>query len=274
MTNSALKTLSKKSNGFYLAVFFILFVTALVISICIRSIHLYNSAYFTSDSIMVLVVTEKNSHIMRLDTQSNKISQLKISDVALDASNLKNASINTGVPLHAAIQITGAESEIDQLLQLRSAIGLLVSGDLKLTQLNEWDILRIAYEARKVPSENRVLKDIKNYVHDRSIISQIDHELYELFRDPEVINEQISVEVINATSMSGLASSVAKMLENGGYTVVSIRSSDPAKSSIQTNSPDTITAYHIQKIFDFPVTPLGKNAVSDIRVIIGDNAVE
>jgi hypothetical protein len=223
---------------------------------------------------MVLIVTQDDSHIMRLDTKDKKISHLKIFDVKLDAHNLKNASINTGVPLHAGVIVKNSTDDSRDIFSLGNVLTLLLSNQTELVQINEWDMIRIAYEAKKIPLDNQTFKEIKNYVHDRSIISQIDHELYELFRDPEVINEQVSVEVVNATSVSGLASSIAKMLENGGYTVVSIRSSETENSSIQTNDTSSITAQHIQKIFSFPVKASGKNAVADIRIVIGDDAIE
>jgi hypothetical protein len=274
MKNNAVEKLSKKSNGFYLLVFFIVFIGALLISLILKSIQLYNQAHFTSKSIMVLIVTPEDSHIMRIDTESKKISQLKITDVQINAKNLKNASINTGVPLHASLTVDKSIENIQDVFTVGNMIKLLASNKITFNQLNEWDGIKIALESQKVSPEDHTVREIKNYIHDRSIISQIDKELYELFRDPEVINEQISIEVVNATSVTGLASSVAKMLENGGYSVVSIRSSDTASSSIQTNENASITAGHIQKIFSFPVSNRGKNAVADIRIVIGEDAIQ
>ncbi|HRN96169.1 MAG TPA: LytR C-terminal domain-containing protein [Candidatus Levybacteria bacterium] len=263
--------IAKKNNGFYLTVFFIFFGTAILLSLVARGITLYNNAQFTGNSIMLLVVTEKNSHIMRLDKATQQLSLLKIVDVAIDTDDISTASIRTGVPIHAAIIIKNPTADIRDIVTVGGIIKLLMSNGVSLIQLNEYDAVNIAYAAQKIPSDRTTVKEIKNYIDDRSIISQIDHELYELFRDPEVINERISIEVVNATNISGLATSVAQMLENGGYTVVAIRSSQVQKSMIQTNNTETITAKNVKKIFGFPQTSLGKNAVADIRIVIGED---
>ncbi len=276
MKHSALSSLfAKKSNGFYLAIFFIFFAITIIFSLVLKGINVYKNASFTGDSIMLLVVTNRDSYIMRLDKKNEQLSLLKIYDAEIDTNNLTRASIRTGVPLHGAFKITDPNADIRDIVTVKGVVQLILRNDIKLIHLNELDALRIAYAAQKITTENTTVREIKNYVNDRSIISQIDTELYELFRDPQIINERISIEVMNATTTSGLATAVAHMLENGGYTVVAIRSSDIQKnSSIQTQLTDPVTVQDIKKIFRFPETSLPKNAVADIRIIIGEDAIE
>lgn len=266
--------LSKRSNGFYLSIFLLLFSIALIISLVLRGVQLYKDSHFTGDSIMMLVVLSSDSYILRLDTDTQELSLLRIYDTEIDAKNLTVASIRTGVPLQGAMVLGESESDIDNITSTGGMIRLLMSNNISLIQLNEFDALKFAYAAQRIPPEQKTLKEIRNYIYDRSIISQIDHELYELFRDSKVINERVTIEVVNASDTSGTATAVAQMLENGGYTVVAIRSGDTQASQLQMNDKETVTAQHIMKVFAFPVENLGKNAVADIRVIIGDDTVQ
>jgi len=271
--NNSIKIAFGKSNGFYLVVFFIFFISAIIISISLKAIDQFNNAHFSGTSINTLVVTQQDSYLMRLDNQSGTLSVLRIDNTKIDTENLTAASVKTGVPIHAAMILKDETDSIDSVVKTGEMVRLLITNKISLIQLNQYDALKFANSAQKIDTENKTVKEIKNYVDNRSVISQIDSELYELFRDPEIINERTSIEVVNATSQNGLATAVAQMLENGGYTVVGIRSSEIQKSVIQTNIPDTLTVQTVKKIFSFPVAPSGRNAVSDIRIVIGDDSL-
>lgn len=261
----------REGNGFYLVIFFVIFISALLIASVFKVVNLYKSSYFITNS-YTLLVSANDPYILRLDTERRNLSILHIKNGNLNPQHITDSSIQAAVPIHASIVIEDYEvSDIKKLLSSTEMLKFIIQGDITLNQLNEFDVVKFMHLASKVPTDNITIKEIDNYTEYDSgdILNQIQDELYELFRDPDVINERVSIEIVNATSTNGLATSISQMLENGGYNIVAIRSGNTLESQIQTNIGDSETLKHITKIFPYPVKPPEKNSVSDIRIIVG-----
>ncbi len=266
-------TVFKRGNGTYLVGFFLLFFLAIIISLAVRGVRLYQSSHFITNSFTVLITTDE-PYIVRLDRSNKTLSILNIKNSQLDAQNIPRAGIAAAIPIQAGIILKNQQGEsIDSILSVGTMVRNLIQGNVEMSQMNEFDVLKFIYLAQKVPRENISQKEIDNYIDATGVLGQIQDELYELFRDPTVINERTSIEVVNATQVSGLATSISRMLENGGYNVVAIRSSDLQKSEIQITEPDSVTLLQLQQIFQFPLTTKRGNAVADVRIVVGPDVL-
>ena len=275
MANKVLHRLTalKKGNGTYLIIFFLLFILAIGIALGIRGLNLYQSSQFITNSFTVLITAEE-PYIIRLDSRQDTLSILHIKDALLDTQHLTKASIDAAVPIQASITLVDGEIEnIDQVLSVGAILRQIAQGKVQLTGMNEFDVVKFMYLAKKVPHENISRKEIEDYIANTAVLGQIEEDLYELFRDPTVINERISIEVVNATQISGLATTVSHMLENGGYNVVAIRSEDTQKSVIQSSLSDSVTLTQLKQTFPFPIAARSENAVSDIKIVIGTDVL-
>ncbi len=266
----------KASNGLYLIVFFVIFFVLILTALILKGINLYQSSHFKTDNYTILVSADE-PHILRLDTQRNTLSILHIKEGDIDPSNVTKAGISSSVPLQASIHLKNTEIEdISSILSVSQMLRLMLQGNLVLNRINEFDLIKFVYAAARVPDDSITRKEINNYLESESdqVLAQIKGELYELFRDPNIINERVSIEVVNATSVSGLATAVGQMLENGGYNVVAIRSGDQSRSIIQTDISDSVTLYQIQQIFPYPLSGAERNSVADIRIVISNDSIE
>lgn len=266
----------KESNGFYLILFFVLFFSLLIIASLVKIVNLYHTSNFISKSFNLLI-SANDPYILRLDTGRRNLSVLHIKDGNLDPKQLTESSIQAAVPIHASIEIDDYQvDDIKKILSSTKMLRFMIQGKLTLNQLNEFDVVKFMHIASRVPTDNITIKEIENYVEYNSgdVLNQIQDELYDLFRDLDIINESISIEIVNATSINGLATSISQLLENGGYNIVAIRSGNFTESQIQTDIENTETLKHINKIFPYPVKSPDKNSISDIRIIVGSDQDE
>lgn len=270
------KVTFKKNNGTYLIVFFILFFAAILVSLIIRGIHLIQTADFTQYMYTLLVVAD-DSYIVSVNTHDQKLSALHIKDVRLDSKNLLVSSMKAGIPLNGAV-VLPADYHIGaiepDLLSYGKAISVITNGKAKLYHLNEYDLLKFVFLAKQVKNEQKKFAVINNYTHNTEIQQQIKDQLYELFKDSTVINEQVSIEVVNATDTSGIATQVSQMLENAGYTVVAVDSDDAQLSSIHTAVEENESTRNLAKIFRFPQKAKQKVPIADVTVVIGADALQ
>ena len=82
------------------------------------------------------------------------------------------------------------------------------------------DLVRIALFSRSVPETS---------VYERSFVSQAESKT--TFRDPKIIEEAKSIEIINSTEVAGLGNKLANFISNLGGNVILVKSEDSKASS-------------------------------------------
>lgn len=272
-TLAHLLTKSKKNNGTYLIIFFVVFFIAIIISLGIKGFSLYKSSHFITNSFTILFVAD-DPYIVKLDRSQQKLSILHIKNATADTHNLTAVSVAAAIPIQARITLQEHDDtqSINSMLTVGYMLRSIAQGDVDLFGMNEYDVLKFTYLANKIPQGAISIKEIDNYLENSAAYGQIQDDLYELFRDPTVINERVSIAVVNATQESGLATQVSRMLENGGYNVIAIRSGNAQKSVIETDLTNSTTLSQLRQIFAFAQTGKTSNQVSDIRIVIGSDA--
>jgi len=108
---------------------------------------------------------------------------------------------------------------------------------------------------------------------DWSVVQRIAHEI---FQDPNLINEDAKIEILNGTSTPGLATKLSETLDSYNYNVVSIGNSkqDYQKTIIYDYSggQKEITLQFLQKRLDADIVEKSLSDEDiDLRIIIGED---
>jgi len=94
----------------------------------------------------------------------------------------------------------------------------------------------------------------------------------EWFLDPQIEKEDLSIEITNSTTTSGLGNKIAKIITNMGGKVVLVSSSqDELTKSIIYYNEDSYTVRKLSKLLNIPIEKKELNSISDIVIKIGED---
>jgi len=222
-------------------------------------------------------VISKKAYVMRID---NKLSTLSILALKDKSGISKNSMLENSIFLHIPLdgQITNEKDQINdlktQLLSVQAVLSIFVPNpSVHLLQMNLYDYLKLYFWAKQVPKRNiheKTIQSISSYKDNNSELNII---ISNFFGDQDIINEKISVEIVNGTGINGLGSKVAQMLENTGFDVVSVSSTDENRSSaifITKSSSNSKSLQKIQNLFLFEAKEV-EQGIADIKIVLGND---
>lgn len=263
------------STVVYIIFFVIAVVIILITSILYKTVRMVQQSSFTSDSFNILVVGE-NAYAVHVNTVEKQMSFLTIRDIPQLPYYKDNLtySILLGIPIHGVIYDNKKEavSDIDSFFSLSHVINLASNPRYKKNGLNTVDLIKVYFASESTPRDNIRSGSVSKKDFNFDNFPKVDETLYTLFKEPDIINQKISVEIINDTDINGLGGRVARVLENWGYDVVSIISDQKQTKSqviVRTKSPRV--QRDIGKIFQLPVTIKNDQSIADITIILGDD---
>ncbi|SRR5260221_8346272 len=101
------------------------------------------------------------------------------------------------------------------------------------------------------------------------------HALGQLFIDHALYNEASSVSIVNATGVSGVGNTIAKVLTNIGANVIAVNTSNKIEKSskITFAGKKQYSQTRISDILGIPLSTFPTPSLSDIMVIIGRDKV-
>lgn len=155
------------------------------------------------------------------------------------------------------------------------------------TNLNKWDLIRLWWFTRKI-HQNKIKKvDLGQISGSLEIISadgtkvtkpdpeKIDKIVKELFIDQKIVEEDLSLSVLNGTSLPGLAQRAARLIDNIGGRVLEIGNLSDKKNKCEIKSKKTqLRSYTLQKLIkifncDWTGEDLGDHR-TEVVLILGE----
>lgn len=262
----------KTSNSFlYLGYFVVIVFLCILVAFTLRMIFLYKKSTFNTSSYVVLV-KNKSPYIVSYNKMLNKISYINLED--FKEGNKIKQSLSYSFPLDGELETT-AEVNPENFSSFFSLTSFLLSQfNSKFTGLTILDVSNLIISSRSVPRNAIFSKSVKT-AKDGTLEGMPTDEIYDVFKDLDIIDEALSVEVINATDVEGLAGNVSQVLKNAGCNVITVTSSDPKNKSqlIAAGKSKTIERLsHILGIQYEIVKSLHSSA--DIRIVIGEDLVK
>ena len=264
---------SANPSFLYLKIFIGIFILLSLITLLIRSINLIEHKTFNSNGYNVLLLGENDAEVLSFtkDRGVRKMVRLHVTGggKALAKKSLLSSSMLLGVPLDGAIS---SDAGLDEVFSFKNSFSALFkSSHIKKNRVGDLDFL-LVYAAISRTSKDEIFEkkvDVTDLLEER-----IDpKEFSDLFKREEIINAKISVSIINASGVSGVAKKVAAMLANEGYYIISIDSAD-IQDPLEITVSDKYPIFNRSYLFDAVPQISQQTNLEDIKIVIGKNIVK
>ncbi len=247
---------------FFLYAFIVILI--ILVSLSIKAFLVIKQNRFDGKKINISV--SKNNQvkaIVGIDDTKKTISILKINDYIKDKTSI---SESIGLFTDANIESTSDLSvkKIDSLF-IKSAFKL----DGVKTNLTIFDSLWLFLLSKNVSSNSIKEHELNISKPERGV----DDKIIDLFSDKNILEESLSVQIVNATNELGLGRKFERIIVNMGGNVVSITSArvKQPKSKIMYFGDSSYTVQKLENILNFKSEKVEDKSVGDIVIIIGED---
>lgn len=234
----------------------------IVISLAIKAFLIIQQSRFDGGHQFVVAIARDNQikELIVFHPQEHTLTQVIVkSDIKLDSVGqsmglIPDAFVNTSINL-AAKNINS---------QLRTIIGNYYT--IK-TNLTIFDALRLFLESQKT-ANNQTVKEFKLASDTR----RNDKIVSDIFTDDKLFADNVSIQIINASNIPGVANRLERELSNLGFNVISVTTARETASSskIQYFGNESYTLNKLKKLLILPAEQVNKELIAKIVVIIGE----
>lgn len=259
---------SNSLKTFYLYLFIVLVL--ILISSLIKGFFIFQqSKYNPSHDFTIAVVVQKNvKEVIAFHPQIPSIAILTIQNTVPYTSLAKSYGISTD----AYIQSNTNDIPSDVATFMWSS--LLHTADWQ-TNLTAYDKIRLLLFSRDVTVNNKTNNTITLSKESTASDTTVTNAL----TDQDISDENISIQIINATDITGFGQRLGRVLTNMGANVVDISTAQNTqqKSTIQYFGNETYTVKVLEKLLGIKATKLTRQTIADIIVTLGKdkrNAVQ
>lgn len=259
------KKVNKKERGLK-TLFLYTFVVGFIIflSLGIKAVFVLKQSKFDGHNLN-LAIAQKNKivGILGFNHDQNSISLLKIRNSDIHASSLGK---DLGIIQDANIDSDHDVSSSDITSILTKAA---FKTDSIKTDLTIFDIVRLFIFSKNVSDNDKQVKEIdaSTDVFDENKV------INKLFKNDNIVSDNLSIEIINATEKSGLGNRLERALSNIGAQVVSISTAHEKKNNsvIKYFGHSSYTVSKLKDLLKLPVERLKDKSVADVVIIIGED---
>lgn len=252
---------------------FWLFSTAVLLLIAISLVFKVYTVVAKSlfDGTHRFTIVQKSNPI-RIYSFAPDVNQIAVLDIATSDVPFEILSKQVKIPVDATVAEKASDYSDDSVANHLKV--LFFHYNERQTQMTMIDIARLWLFGQSVDQNEIVYKKI-----DAAALSEentFDKIATELFWDDTIANEKQSIQVINASGVSGAGNDFARILSNMGGTVISVTTGkkEIQKTTIQYYRQPSYTVEKIEKILKKKATVSKKRRISDIIITIGKDAVK
>lgn len=243
----------------YFKYFILAVLICAVVSFSIRIVTLVTGSNFKGESFNILFIG-KNATLVHIDTSERKMYTQTFENGGkyFLGKNRIALSANLGVLVDGIVKI-------NHNAEMPSFSDLIFEPGNKLSDINQFDLLKMDYYTKTIPSENKKFANINFSSKNVLGINNISKN----YLDNGILNEEESISVVNASGKDGLATVVGIALKNVGFNVVKMTSMDLRKSEIIAKDSNNLSAGRLERSLGFPLKVGVVDPSADIVVIIG-----
>jgi len=248
------------------AIFFIsIVVVVLVIAISVKVVETMQKSIFDGQHQFILLFQspQNKATLVAIDPSDTQLSALYI-------TNPKQESIQKDIPLgiDATIQTNLTINTVKDIQHVLLASASMLSNQ-KHTNITWYDFLRLYFIAKTMNTAT-----ITEY-HITLPANQTDIESAEKrFIDPSLQKESAPIQIINASDITGKASSLEVLLNNTGYSVIDVRTNPTVDtfSVIRYYGTISYSLKKLQRILGYPIRQVHQQMIGAIQIVIGKDA--
>lgn len=261
----------------YLKVFLFVLGIALSISLSVRFLTYMRESTYHGTHFVLLVVSSQRWYLVEPDKSLRTVSILEIKNPPFIHPIVREkASFALGIPIDGILIYRG-KSEFSefpkQFFLIRNVFDIVFGRAHTLTGLNKLDVVNIYSVARFATHVKfRSLSWSKTDAQNKG---ELDRVVYDMLSDEVLKNQKVSIEVVNASGVDGAGRQVARVLNNVGFNVVSVISSEqdlPSHTIFRVQKNYTVE--RLLSIFHFPASFVSETALADVTVVVGREYAE
>jgi LytR cell envelope-related transcriptional attenuator len=266
---NAVRNSSKSLKTFYLYAIFVIFIIG--ISLLIKGFYIIQQSRFDPAHHFTLAVMEQNSvkEIISLQPQTPAVSVLIVQNGNIQYSTLAK---DYGIVTDGYIQVGNSGTRLTDLTSLLWSS--IIHSATWRCNLTIFDKVRFLLLIKNITTNNKVTRNVT--LTTQNSAGPGNALLINALTDQELATENISIQIINATNISGLGQRLARLLTNLGANVIDISNAqeNQKKTTIAYFGNESYTLDRIQKLLNVPVSKLNKQPIADIVITIGKDRVE
>lgn len=255
---------SKSLKTLYLYSFVVFLL--ILISLIVRGVILFEQNIFDPAHHFILAVQQKGTvkEIMSFNPQIPAVSVLNVNDKNIPYQMLAK---EYGVPSDGYIQLD------DSMPLTTDPTALMWSSFMHAatldTNLTVFDSVRLFLMSKNVATNNEINTDIT--LKNQSTTNT--NEITQALTDPDIASESISIQIINATNVTGMGLRLGRVLTNIGANVVDVSSAKDIqnKTTIAYFGDPSFTLTYLQKLLHVTPTKLTKQPIANIIITIGND---
>lgn len=260
MKRHAAQSTNKSLKTFFFYAGIVLFV--ILISLALKAYHIVTQSVFDGDNQFVIALAKGSEvkEVLSLDPQGT-VSLLRITGKPLPVSSLGNT---LGVATNTLVQ-TSDDAEFTKN-PTALLTDMLVQPQRFSMSLTVYDNLRLLLLAQKEVHETVLQLPGKQ--------EAIDSMIQKLFSDNTISDEDMTIQIINASGKPGLAGRLERVLTNKGANVISLKTSysNIKESTISFYGDMSMTVDILQDLLHFSTSQMNREGVANIIITIGEDA--
>lgn len=246
------------------AVFFCLIVAMLLLlSLLVRFVTLLKDGKYDGKSRFTIAIEQQRPVILSFDPVNKRVSQLTVSE--------KNASQSLeqtlGIPIDARVR-TKKPLEIDKD-PTYYLTEILLHPSTSRKEITEVDVAYLLFFAKSLLPKDFTIEKLDM----PKTTSEVDSISEQLFADSKIIDDNISIEIINGTNTAGLGKRLERVVKNIGGNVVMVSNTRTVEnvSKIYYYQDKSYTLDRLEKYLHISAKQRSSRGVADISIIIGED---
>lgn len=218
-------------------------------------------------TVMFSETPNKNaSTLISFSPDTKTIAVLKI--VGIEKTDYQKLSVILGLPVDGFVEFSSLQSQ--HILPLLKK-GILKQ-DINSTNLTNFDFARLWFFTISVPVYQITSREYRLLPPTEALSdTSLDKIIATLFTDSSIMEEKVSIHIINASGVMGLGNRFARILTNSGGNVIAVSTANSIlpRSEVGFAGKETYTLSRIARLLGYRAIPLKKQALSDIVVTLG-----
>ncbi len=252
---------SKKNNIGIAISFFVIVILFIFVSFLGKAFSYLSQSKFDDRYPFTLSIeSSKGLAIASLFSKQHSISILEVSGKTSNAPSQLFA-----IPIEGRIKVYSLQ--FDPKHPSSFFLNLMLKRVKYETNLTMLDIARAVLFTKTVDANNIHVQNISvgepNAVKDKVVSA--------LFSDPDIVSENLRIEVVNATGVSGLGNRIGRFVSNIGGNIVFVSTSDTVdvKSEIYYFDKKSYTVDRLSKVLSLPAIKISQKTISDVTIRVG-----
>jgi hypothetical protein len=257
---------NKNESNLRLAGLFVLFVCGLIILSLVFKIFLIfkDSKFDGAHNFVVGFASLTQTKIVSFSPQNKSISIINIQS-NLDKNALEKA---LEIPIDGVVNVDKEIADKDIVSTLLKSSTPFASS---LNGLTFIDAFRLSIFAKSVQSGS---------VYDRSLAANLNDEqratiLALSFTDPAIYQENLGIQIVNASEVSGAGNRLANLITNIGGNPILVTTADTSQniSKVIYYKTKSYTTQRLSDYLGFTIEETDKKGISDVIIIIGTDKI-